>query len=671
MASKAKLIRIVVKMEDQLSGGMDKAASKVEKVGRRMRNAGVGLTAAVTAPTIAIAAKGIQTFMEYEDVLAELQARTQSTAEEMEAMSKLALKMGADTVFSATDAAQAMLELTSSGSDAAEAMEMLPDILNLAAAGGLDLKTAADGVTDALKIFNMEASEASVVTDALAKAAGSSSATVAEMNEALARGGGVARMYGLDIEETAAALAILAEAGLKGQTAGTNLKSMLTRMGSNVDAVRDAWRDLGVSMYDAQGNMRDIDEVFKDINRAMEGMSMEEQNRISQDLAGSFGILGFDALRAANGISDMQEAMLGASDAATVADARMKTLGGKLKSLAGSWEALMITLGGLSEGPLVGLLDMLIGMVNAMTAFANNNPRLAQLALILVAIAAAFGPLLMVIGQVMMVWPALVAGFTALSGVVAAISGPVLLLVAAFALLFAYLVKFGPGAWQTFKQIGTILQWLEMKIINFVGGALRLLIHGDFSGRMGVNEDSWIVRYLYSIHSGAKRLFDMIANVISAEGIKGKIDALKDELIKLSRDIMVTIGKSMTDGLIEGVNARAAQFVEALHRLAKDAQNAVRNAFRIRSPSKVMMKMGEQVTEGFRRGVDGGGGIGVNVPTAPGMMAAVRPAVASGSGVNINIDTINVPPGTTDEQVETLLRELGKRIRRRGAMGGI
>jgi TP901 family phage tail tape measure protein len=671
VASNAKLIRIIVRMEDQLTSGMNKAASAVEKSGRRIRNVGAGMTAAITAPAIAGAAGALKAYTSFEDKMVEIQARTQATAEDMDKMRQMALKMGADTVFSATQSAEAFLELTSSGNSAHESMVALEHVLNLAAAGNLELGRSADGVTDVLKMFSLAIEDSEHVVNQLTKAAGSSSATVEQMLQGFENVGPVAAQMGMDVEQTAAALALFAENGIKGSEAGTSLRSMLLAMTRDTAKTKSAWNELGVSLYDAQGNMRDLDTVFKEINRAMESMSMEDQNRIARQLAGSYGILGFNSLRAANGISDMQAKMMGASDAATVADARMNTLSGKFISLMGSIETLGITLGGLSEGPLVGLLDMSIKIVNALTRFAENNPRIAQTVIILIAIAAALGPILMLVGQIMTVWPVLVAAFTAIGPILAALTGPIGLLVAAFALLFAYLVKFGPGVWQTFKQIGTIIQWLEMKIINFVGGALRLLIHGDFTGRMGVNEDSWIVKYLMSIHEGAKRLFDMIANVISAEGIKGKIDALKSELIKLSRDIMVTIGKSMTDGLIAGVNARAAQFVEALHRLAKDAQNAVRNAFRIRSPSKVMMKMGEQVTEGFRRGVDGGGGIGVGVPNAPAMMKAVQPVMANGGGVNINIGTLSVPPGTTDEQVEVLLREIGKRIRRRGAMGGI
>jgi TP901 family phage tail tape measure protein len=643
VASNAKLIRIIVRMEDQLTSGMNKAASAVEKSGRRIRNVGAGMTAAITAPAIAGAAGALKAYTSFEDKMVEIQARTQATAEDMEKMRQMALKMGADTVFSATQSAEALLELTSSGNSAHESMVALEHVLNLAAAGNLELGRSADGVTDVLKMFSLAIEDSEHVVNQLTKAAGSSSATVEQMLQGFENVGPVAAQMGMDVEQTAAALALFAENGIKGSEAGTSLRSMLLAMTRDTAKTKSAWNELGVSLYDAQGNMRDLDTVFKEINRAMEGMSMEDQNRIARQLAGSYGILGFNSLRAANGISDMQAKMMGASDAATVADARMNTLSGKFISLMGSIETLGITLGGLSEGPLVGLLDMSIKIVNALTRFAENNPRIAQTVIILIAIAAALGPILMLVGQIMTVWPALVAAFTAIGPILAALTGPIGVLVAALTVLIVLLMTKGPQAWETLKQLGVIIQWVGMKVAQ----------HG-----------AAIVRTIAGI---VKRL----ADAFQGDTLKERIQNLGAELNKIMYEVMVAIGKRLTDGLIEGVKAKQKQFVEALNQLAQKAQAAVRNAFKIRSPSKVMMKMGAQVTEGFRRGVDGGGGIGVGVPNAPAMMKAVQPVMANGGGVNINIGTLSVPPGTTDEQVEVLLREIGKRIRRRGAMGGI
>ena len=133
--------------------------------------------------------------------------------------------MGRDTKFSASQAAQGMLELITSGSSAEEAIATIPQVLSLAAAAGLDLGHAADGVTDVMAQFGLGVEDAGTVVNAFTQAAGSSSATAADLIDAMKNGGAMASGFGLDVEQTAAAMAVLAENGLKGAEAGTALKS--------------------------------------------------------------------------------------------------------------------------------------------------------------------------------------------------------------------------------------------------------------------------------------------------------------------------------------------------------------------------------------------------------------------------------------------------------------
>jgi hypothetical protein len=192
-------------------------------------------------------------------------------------------------------------------------------------------------------------------------------------------------------------------------------------MSSDVDPVVDAWRELGVSMFDSAGNMRDIDAVFKDINDAMEGLPMEDQIRLGRDLAGSYGIVGFNALRATDGISSMEASMSGAASAADVADARMNTLAGRFMSFMGSVETLAITLGGLGEGPLTSFLEFATKAVNGINQWAEANPRLAQTIMVVVAAIAALGPVLMIIGSIGSGVSTLIGVFGGLSSAVGAI----------------------------------------------------------------------------------------------------------------------------------------------------------------------------------------------------------------------------------------------------------
>lgn len=622
MASNDKLIRIIIRANDQASSQMNKIASQTEAMGRKMRNVGASMTAGITAPLVGLGIAAAKAYSGYEDTLAEIEARTQASAAEMEKMSALALKMGADTKFSATDAAQALLELTSSGSSAAEAMEQLPSVLDLAAAGALELGAAADGVTDVLAAFQMEAGEAARVADALATAAGSSSATVSSLVDGFGNVGPVAKQFGLSVEETAAALAVFSENGVKGAEAGTQLRSMLLNMSRNTKATRNAWNALGTDMFDAAGNLRPLDAVMKDINAGLEGMTDQQRNKILKDLGGAYGIIGLNSLLAADGIESMQNAMSNAASANDVAMARMNTLSGSFTSLMGSLETLGITIMTLADGPLTSLIQWLTQVVNKITEWVNNNPKLAQIVMIFLAIAAAVGPVLLIVGQ-------LVIAFTTIAGVLPAVIPAVMAFGAGLSTMLPIIIplvaalwglhqvwkRFGDQAVTTAKQLGTIVAMSFKAFFDLV-----------------------------------KRGFDELWQIIK-QVAQGPVEALRE----MGRNIMMAF--------MEGFKNKAWEFLKWLVEWSKKIQNQVKKVFKIQSPSKVMMDLGSQVGAGFQQGVAGMGGL---TPTVPSLQTASAGTVGGGGG-NVYIENLNVPPGTTREQVDAIMKEIGKRSMLRGA----
>jgi TP901 family phage tail tape measure protein len=529
-------------------------------------------------------------------------------------------------------------------------MEQLPAVLDLAAAGALDLGRAADGVTDILAQFRLEAKDSAMVADQLAKAAGASSATVEDLLQAFGNSGPVMAQFGLSVEESAAALAVLAENGIKGAEAGTQLKSMLLNMSENTLKTRAAWEELGVTMYDAQGNMRDIDDIFKDINKAMQGMSMQDQNRIAQQLAGTYGLVGFNALRASNGISDMQGAMANAAGASEVANARMNTLAGRFDQLMGSIETLAIVLGGLGEGPLVAFLTWLTDVVNGITQWVQLNPQMAQIVMIILAIVAAIGPLLMIVGQLVSAWtaiaaviPIVTAGFTAFMALGLPLIALIALIVVAIGLLIANWNQLG----QTVMQLATIID-----------------------------------KSLGSVFSKTRDGLVMVAQMIakSWQEMLGKAGTSLSQLgsiiwerLKTVGSQMFTLGEAIVSGLLNGLKSKAVELVAYIFNLSKDMEDAIKRALGIRSPSKVMMNIGENVVAGFHKGIESMGGIGVTTPNtaaASAGMPTVGGTALAGSGggnVYISVGNIIVPKGTTAEQSEAIIKDLGKKAKRRGA----
>lgn len=648
MASQDRLIRIILSLEDRASKQAKAVSNTLADMGKSVTSLGQSMSVGITAPLVAAGAAMFKTFADFESVIVEIGARTGATADEMKKLSDFAIEMGRTTAFSATEAAQALLELTSSGSSAAEAMQQLPSVLNLAVAGALDLGQAADGVTDVLAAFGLEAEASTRVANALAKAAGASSATVSDLLQGFSNIGPVARQFGISVEDTAAALAVLAENGIKGAEGGTQLRSMLLNMSRDTEVTRGAWEKLGVSLYDAQGNMRGLDAVFKDINKAMEGMSMEEQNRLAHDLAGSYGIVGFNALRAANGVEGMRMAMVNAATAEEVAAARLNTLSGKFDQLMGSVETLGIVLGGLSQGPLLWFIEQITNAVNALTAWAQANPQLAQTAIIILSIVAALGPLLIIIGQIIGAIAAIKAGFVALAGagaVFAAIGGAIMAVLPIILLFIA-----------TAAMI-----WAVANDFMGVKTAIVNAANGIGQGLTAAKDAVWgfitdLGRAWGEMAQKATTAFAQLA-VIALRGMLELIPAFK------------LLGSDIMKGLIIGVLSKINEFIAAIRRMADEAAQAVRNALGIKSPSKVMMDIGQQIVAGLQKGVGGmAGAIGVNVNGASvSGSAPVMSGASYGSSATSNVYNIYPPAGTTQEQAEEIMKIISKKSKQKGA----
>jgi TP901 family phage tail tape measure protein len=405
------------------ASGIRDMGQRAQALGQNMQAVGTNLSV-MTAPLALLGKQGIQAAGRFEDVLAEIQARTGATAEVMDAVQAKAFEMGQATAFSATEANEAMLQLLSSGYDIDQTFQALQPTLDLAAAGHLDLGYAADAVTDILAQFRLGAAQSTAVTDALARASGSSSATIADLIDAYANVGPVAANFGLSVDDTAAALAVFAENGIKGAESGTQLRSMLNNMSRNVPAVQNMWNNLGISMYDTEGNVRDLNAIIQDLNDATEHMADDERNLVIQTLAGTYGQMGLSALLAADGTEAMTAAMDGAADAGTIADARMSTFNGAIKFLTGSVQTLMIqAFLPFIQDTLTPLIRHLADAVNGVMAWVQANPELTQQIIKIGAVLLAAGPALIGIGQ----------GFKILGALLGALVSPMSLIAALFA----------------------------------------------------------------------------------------------------------------------------------------------------------------------------------------------------------------------------------------------
>lgn len=421
--------------------GIQTLAGKIDKFSAKINSVGVGITA-MTQPLRDFGMQGIAAASTFDSTMAEIAARTGLAGAELEKMRQFALQMGADTSFSGQQAADAMLQLLTSGQSATEAMATLPAILNAAAASGEELGTTADVITDIMAAFGLETDDAAGVVNILAKAAGASSADMSSLGQGFANVGGVAKQFGLSVQDTAAVLAIFSENGVKGAEAGTQLKSMLLNMTRPTEEVQGTWKKLGVSFYDAMGNARPLTNVMADLKVAMAGMPAEEQNAIMQKLGGSYGVVGMTALMGSISIDDMQASMRESAGAGEVAAARMDTFAGASDSLMGSIETLQITaLTPFMENVLKPMIQTVTEVVNSITTWAGANPELTSTIVAILGVVAVAGPALLGLGAIMGGLGTVVG---MVSGAIAFLVSPIGIAIAAAAALgAAYMTNFG------------------------------------------------------------------------------------------------------------------------------------------------------------------------------------------------------------------------------------
>lgn len=281
-------IKIAGKVESSFKNALGAATKGLGSITKTVASA----TAAAAAAVGAMGVAAINTGREFEGAMSQVAATMlidKTTAEGQKAFETLenaARECGASTAFSATEAAEALNYLALAGYDADKAATALPTVLKLAGAGAMDLASASDMVTDSMSALGIEATEANLTqfSDQLAQTASKANTSVAQLGEAILTVGGTAKGLAGGTTELNTALGILADNGLKGAEGGTHLRNIILSLQNPTDKAADALKGLGVDVYDAQGNMLGLNDVFKDLQGAMDGMSNAQKDNILSTL---------------------------------------------------------------------------------------------------------------------------------------------------------------------------------------------------------------------------------------------------------------------------------------------------------------------------------------------------------------------------------------------------
>jgi TP901 family phage tail tape measure protein len=335
----------------------------------------------------------VSKFAEFDEAMSQVQASTHESEANMALLKEAALDAGASTVFSATEAANAIEEMGKAGVSTADILGGgLSGALSLAAAGGLDVASAAGIASTAMTQFGLAGSDIPHVADLLAAGAGKAMGDVTDLAAALNQAGLVANATGLSIEETTATLSAFAASGLQGSDAGTSFKTMLQALNPKSKEAGDLMADLGLSAYDASGEFIGMEAYAGKLQDALGGMSAEQRNATLSTIFGSDAVRAATVLyeEGAEGIAGWTEAVDDQGYAAETAAARLDNLKGDIEALGGATDTALIKMGEGANGPLRFFVQALTDVVEGFAGMPAGTQQ-AALAIGAVVSAASIG----------------------------------------------------------------------------------------------------------------------------------------------------------------------------------------------------------------------------------------------------------------------------------------
>ena len=333
--------------------------------------------AAVSGALGTASVAAIKVGSDFEAQMSRVQAISGATGKELEELRNQAIQLGADTSFSASEAAQGMENLAAAGFTTSEIMDAMPGLLDLAAAAGEDLAASSDIAASTLRGFGLAASDAGHVADVLAENANRTNSSVAETGEAMKYIAPLARTAGISMEETAAAIGIMANAGIQGSQAGTTLRGALSRLSKPTDDMVGVMEQLGISFYDSEGKMKSLSDQVGMLRTAMQGMTDEQKNNVLVTLYGQESLSGMLALinEGEGSLTQLTESFRECDGAAQQAATTMQdNLQGAIEQMKGSLETLGIVLYDSLSEPLKNLAQQATEAINQLTtAFQENG----------------------------------------------------------------------------------------------------------------------------------------------------------------------------------------------------------------------------------------------------------------------------------------------------------
>ena len=561
--------------------------AKLKSLSSAFKSAGSSLTTGVTLPIAGAGTAIVSIATQFESAMSNVQAISGATGEEFEALEQKAIDLGGSTAFSAQEVADAMTEMAKAGWDTQQILDGMSGVLDAAAASGESLATVSTIVADAITGFGLEASDSTKVADLLTQAANSGTIGIYDLGESFKYIAPVANAMGLSIEDVTTAVSAMSMAGIKGSQAGTGLRTMLTNLAKPTDTIAGYMDQLNISLTDASGNIKPLNQLLAEMRVGFEGLTEAEQAEYAAGLAGKEGM---SALLSIMTMTQSEYDALSESmyNSAGVADETARVmqdnLGNKIEQLGGALESLAIKLGNLLIPKIQELVVWLTGVVEWFTSLDESTQ---STILTIAAVAAAVGPVLLVLGNlittvstVISIVSKLKAGFIALNAIMAAnpISAVILLisgLTTAIALLYSRNEEFRNSVnriWKSIKEtIGTVVEqitgFFTVTIPEAVGEAIAWLkTLPEEALEMGKDLIEGLIN---GIKEKAEALWDTVTGIGEAviEGFKSIFD------IHSPSRVAAGIGQMLMQGLADGIQTSSGDVMTAATQTADTVVN--------------------------------------------------------------------------------------------------
>lgn len=577
------------------------ALQKIAATGEKLKTVGDNISSAgqkllpVTAGVTALGTAAVSTAANFESSMSQVQATMGITKDAMstvngesvntmDTLSALAKKMGSETAFSASECAEALNYLALAGYDTQQMCDTLPTVLNLAAAGGIDLAAASDMVTDAMSALGMGVDEAGTMVDQMAKTASTTNTSVAQLGEGILTIGATAKTVKGGTAELNTALGILANNGIKGAEGGTHLRNVILSLQNPTDKAAACMEQLGLDVYDSEGNMRSLNDILGDLNTSMDGMTAAEKSNIIGQIFNKTDLSSVNALLANTGSTwdDLQQSIIDSGGAAQqMADTQLDNLQGQITILKSALEGLAISFGEL----LLPAIKMIVGWVQKFVDWLNGMDEGTKKVVTTIALlAAALGPVLIVIGKVVSAVGTIMTIVPKVAGVINTVktafaalnttilANPIFLIIAAITALVAAFIylwntnedfrQFWINLWENVKEVA-IAVWEAIK--NFFAAAWEAISSTAQAVWNGIKD------FFSGLWEGIKTIFSTVVEVIKT------IITTYFNIYKTIITTVLNAIKTVFTTVWNGIKTVVMTVVTAIQTFITTAWNAIKN----------------------------------------------------------------------------------------------